>query len=69
MKRLYKSSVSLLLLALSISAYPSLSKGLVLQTTELIDSDSFLEGAEFELTKQKNSCLLTGVGYEETGQN
>lgn len=46
----------------------SLAKEAVLQTVELTEADHFLEGAGFNLTKDKNGCVLRGVGYSESGK-
>lgn len=67
MRRLYHSSLALVLLA--ITACPSLANGSVLQTIDFMEPESFLEGAEFELFKEKKGCSLKGIGYGETGQN
>ncbi len=67
MRRLYQSSLALVLLA--ITACPSLANGSVLQTIDFMEPESFLEGAEFELFKEKKGCSLKGIGYGETGQN
>ncbi len=67
MRRLYHSSLALVLLA--ITACSSLANGSVLQAIDFMEPESFLEGAEFELFKEKKGCSLKGIGYGETGQN
>lgn len=66
MRRLYKSSVISILLALVASTI--LAKSPVLKSINLVEAGYFLEGAEFELVKQKYGCSLKGTGYGETGK-
>ena len=66
MMRSHQNSIVLILL--SVVACTSLAKEAVLQTVELTEADHFLEGAGFNLTKDKNGCVLRGVGYSESGK-
>ncbi len=64
--RLYRSSMPLLLL--SMIACTSLPEHTILQTVELMQTKHFVEGASFDLIKQREGCLLQGTGYGESGK-
>lgn len=64
--RSYRSSMPLLLL--SMIACTSLPKHTILQTVELMQTKHFVEGASFDLIKQREGCLLQGTGYGEFGK-
>lgn len=65
--RLYRSSMPLLLL--SMIACTSLPEHTILQTVELMQTKHFVEGASFDLIKQREGCLLQGTSYGESGKS